>query len=723
MVNLNIFSKNMKLKYKLPILFVLAASVAASSAGFLGYNEVSSRVTQAVKDRFTNVLSGQNKLLSIFFDNVEQDIVIKSSARETLKALYDFDDAWQAMDGDIGGKLRKSYISDNPYPIGEKEKYERAFGINPYHEAHQKHHYHFREFLKIRGYYDIFIFNLDGDLIYSVFKEQDYATNFLTGEYKDTGLGKVYRQALESSDKSEFYFQDFEHYAPSNGAAASFVAKTIYAAGISNRKVGVIAFQMPTDIIENIMDSGDNLGASGATLLTGTDQTLRSNPQNLVDSEILATKIDAHIIGQELELGRTTIEFDQDYLGVNAVMAAEPFEFHGLDWTLIAMQATDEVEIPLNQARDYMVIATLVLSLIIALLGAIAARAITRPISALTQTMLGIAKGDLSVEIAGNDRKDEVGEMSKTVEVFKENAMKRLQMETQQEREREDMVNKAKQQRVSFAEEFQKNIMGFIENVGQSCENMNQSSGNLIEGAQQNRAESEETQTASMKASTNVQTVASAAEQLSSSILEIASQVNQSHEIVEEAMHGAAQTSEKVNELTQAADAIGNVVSIIQSIAEQTNLLALNATIEAARAGDAGRGFAVVASEVKALASQTSKATDEIKKHIELIQASTKDTVVEISSITQIMDKVNDITSIVVSAVEEQGSATQLITQNIREASAETILVSKNIESVSERAAEANKLALEMNEAANDMDDKTNKLHQEVDIFIQKILA
>lgn len=723
MVNLNIFSKNMKLKYKLPILFVLAAIVAATSAGYLGYAEVSNQVNHAVKDRFTSVLSGQKKLLNTFFANVEQDIVIKSSARETLKALYDFDDAWQTIDGDVKKKLQKAYILDNPYPTGQKEKFERAFGSTAYHEAHQKHHYHFREFLKIRGYYDIFIFNMDGDLIYSVYKEYDYATNFLNGEYKDTGLGKVYRKALKSNDKSQFYFQDFEHYAPSNGAAASFVAKTIYAAGISNRKVGVIAFQMPTDIIESIMDSGDNLGETGATLLTGADQTLRTHPKNLVDSEILATRIEARIIKQDLPIGKATIEFDQDYLGVNAVMAAAPFKFHGLDWTLLAMQATDEVEIPLSQARNYMLIATLVLTTLIALLGAMAARAVTRPISNLTHTMLRIAEGDLSVEITDNDRKDEVGEMSQTVEVFKENAMKRVQMEAEQARQRDDMVNKAKQQRVSFAEEFQKNIMGFIENVGHSCENMNLTSSNLIEGAQQNRAESKDTQSASQKASMNVQTVATAAEQLSSSILEIASQVNQSHEIVEEAMQGASQTSEKVKELTEAADAIGSVVSIIQSIAEQTNLLALNATIEAARAGDAGKGFAVVASEVKALASQTSKATDEIRRHIEQIQSSTKDTVVEINAITNIMDKVNAITSIVVSAVEEQGSATQLITQNIREASAETLLVSQNIESVSERAIEANKLALEMNEAATDMDDKTHKLHAEVDIFIQKILA
>lgn len=723
MMNLNIFSKNMKLSFKLPTLFVIAAILAASSAGYIGYRETSRQVSTSVIDRFTNVLFGQKKLLDRFFYNVQQDIVIKSAARETLKALYDFGDAWQTMGADVTKKLQKAYITDNPYPTGEKEKYERAFGENPYHQAHQKHHNHFREFLRIRGYYDIFIFNLEGDLVYSVFKEYDYATNFLNGEFKDSGLGKVYRKALENTGKEEFSIQDFDRYAPSNGAPASFVAKTIYAAGISGRKVGVIAFQMPSDIIEKIMDSGENLGATGATFLTGPNQTLRTHPTNLEEAKILETSIGAEILTESLETDIASIRFNQNYNGTDAVMAAQPFKFHGLDWTLSAMQASDEVNIPLNQARNYVLIGTFIVIVLIAIFGAWAARAITSPISRLTQTMVAIAKGDLSALVEDNQRKDEVGDMSRAVDIFKENAVKRVEMEQEQEIQRVSMVGKAKQQRVDFAEEFQKNIMGFIENVGESCHNMTTTSNDLITGAQLNRSESADTQVASQKASLNVQTVATASEELSSSILEIAGQVNHSHRIIEEAMQGASQTTNKVTELAIAAEEIGDVVSLIQSIAEQTNLLALNATIEAARAGDAGRGFAVVASEVKVLAAQTSSATEQIRKHIGLIQASTKDTVGEIKSITRIMDQVNEITSIVVSAVEEQGSATQLISQNIKEASSETLLVSENIVTVSERAVEANKLAVNMNEASNDMDNKTKELHDEVDMFIQKILA
>ena len=716
----------MKLALKLPILFSLAAILAAMSSGYLGYFEITNQTSSSVINRFEAVLHGQQKLLDSFFMNIESDIHIKSASAETVAALVEFNSAWNELGDNAEENLQAAYITNNPHPTGEKDKYDRATDNNSYNSVHQKYHPYFREFLYVRGYYDIFLFNANGDLVYSVYKEYDYATNFKDGRYKESGLGKVFRKSLKSTNNEHFIIQDFAPYAPSGGVAASFVAEPIYAEGKhgdSSQIIGVIAYQMPANIIENIMEAGDDLGRTGATFLVGADKTLRTLPNNLKNVEVLGSKLTADILVNEPLTNVVTTLFDQDYFGVNTVMAARKFTFHGLDWTLVAAQESEEVFLPLVDARNYMIIATLAVTVIITILGIIASRAVTGPIGKLTKTMEALAKGELDTVISDSERKDEVGEMTRTVIVFKGNAIKRVEMEHAQIKEREEMIVRTKEQRVEFAEEFQANVMGFIENVQDCCKNMNTTSNELIDGAEQNTKHSDDTKSASEKASLNVQTVATAAEELSSSVGEISRQMNQSRKIVEKAVIGAEQTGEKVGKLSMAANEIGDVVSIIQSIAEQTNLLALNATIEAARAGESGKGFAVVANEVKTLAAQTAKATEDISHQIEQIQLSTKETVFEISTITEIMDKVNEITTEVASAVDQQSSATMLITENIQQASAETQLVSKNMASVSGRVFETNQLANKINEAANDMDNKTSQLHSEVDLFIQKIVS
>jgi methyl-accepting chemotaxis protein len=220
-----------------------------------------------------------------------------------------------------------------------------------------------------------------------------------------------------------------------------------------------------------------------------------------------------------------------------------------------------------------------------------------------------------------------------------------------------------------------------------------------------------------------VQSVASATEELGSSVNEISRQVQESSRIAIDAVKQAENTDGRIVQLSHAAGRIGEVVKLITAVAEQTNLLALNATIEAARAGEAGRGFAVVASEVKALAAQTAKATDEIGTQIAGMQSATQDAVVSIKEISQTIGRISEIATTIASAVEEQGAATQEISRNVQQAAQGTSQVAGNISDVNDGASETGSASAQVLASARSLSSDSNHLRLEVDKFLATVRA
>jgi methyl-accepting chemotaxis protein len=355
------------------------------------------------------------------------------------------------------------------------------------------------------------------------------------------------------------------------------------------------------------------------------------------------------------------------------------------------------------------------------ILALLIGNAIANPVIAMTGAMDRLAEGDTKVDVPAQDRKDEVGKMAASVQVFKENAIEKVRLEAEQvesekraEREKRATMNK-------MADDFQSSVGGIVESVASASNQMETTAQSMSATAEETSQQSTAVAAAAEQAAANVQTVASAAEELSSSISEISRQVSQSSQIASNAVHDAERTNQQIQGLAQAVDKIGEVVSLITDIAEQTNLLALNATIEAARAGDAGKGFAVVASEVKNLANQTAKATDEIGSQIGGIQGATKDAVVAIEGIGKTIGEINEIASTIAAAVEEQGAATQEIARNVEQASAGTSDVTSNISSVNQAASETGTASGQVLEVARKLSGESDMLRGEVDKFINQV--
>ena len=373
-------------------------------------------------------------------------------------------------------------------------------------------------------------------------------------------------------------------------------------------------------------------------------------------------------------------------------------------------------------ARDVLIATFVFATVLLSMLIFFIVRQITVPLGEMRTAMATLADNDTSVEIPALDRGDEIGEMAKAVQIFKDNAIEAERIEAEQAKEREAKEKRAKQIEQA-SQEFDATVTSVLKTVASAATEMEATSQTMSATAEQTAQQSNAVASASEQATSNVQTAALAAEELSSSINEITQQVSQSAKIAQKAVEETERTNQTVESLAQAAQKIGEVVELITDIASQTNLLALNATIEAARAGDAGKGFAVVASEVKSLATQTAKATEDIGAQITTIQTVTQDAVGAISGISKTIQEINEIATSIASAVEQQGAATQEIARNVQEAATGTQEVSNNIAGVTAAAAETGTAAEQMKGASASLSQEAEKLGQEVEKFLAEIKA
>ncbi len=414
----------------------------------------------------------------------------------------------------------------------------------------------------------------------------------------------------------------------------------------------------------------------------------------------------------------------EDASGSETYRAVVPVAFPGIEepWLLAISVPADAMIANVIEARNLMLLTAAGL-LALALLGAWwAARSLATPIMRMTATMKTLAQGETNVEVTDTDRIDEIGAMAGAVQIFKDALIAKRQADEAAAIEAEAKMRRA-QMLDQLTKQFEANVSVLTSGLSAAATQMEATAQSMTSVADQTTSQSVSVASAAEQTSANVQTVAAATEELSISIREIASQVGQSSRIAEQAVMDAQRTNETVQTLAASAERIGDVVQLINNIASQTNLLALNATIEAARAGEAGKGFAVVASEVKHLATQTSKATEEISAQIGSVQQATAEAVQAIQTIARTIGEMSQISVSIAAAMEEQGAATAEISRNVQEAARGTEAVTGNINEVRQGAGETGLAASQVLSSAQELARHSETLSREVGSFLNGVKA
>ncbi len=417
--------KDMRITKKLPIIMITFALISALTTGFIAYKQAATAMEIQAKEKLYSLLQSRESALEQYFENISKDISYHSQSSLIQSSLGEFSAAWKELPSNKQAYLQKQYISDNPFPLGKKMNLLKAKDSSVYSETHEKYHASFTSLISAGNYYDVFLIDETGNIIYSVGKENDFATNLLQGKWVDSGIADTFKKIVNNPLASELIFTDFLPYAPNNNVPASFIGT----ASFDDEGVfaGAFILQLSIDKLNSVMQVTAGMGESGETYLVGRDLTMRSDSRFFKGRSILKTKVDTVPVNNAFA-GEEGVTIAQDYRDISVYSAYKPFDFLATRWAILAEVDEEEVLRPVNKLNQLLTLAGVIIALAIAVFGYVISSDLASPIRSMTKTMKQLANNDLTVNISVNERKDEVGSMALALVEFKNFALEREQL-------------------------------------------------------------------------------------------------------------------------------------------------------------------------------------------------------------------------------------------------------------------------------------------------------
>lgn len=642
----------MLISRKLPLAAAVLTIVSIGAASVASFIISSNIVKEQAYEKLEAVADGRRNQVETYLTGIHKDLQALSNDASVERAFDAFQLNWPLLGENPAAELQARYIDSNPHPAGEKHLYDTA-DKDAYDTTHATYHGELRDLVVDNGYYDLFLIDTSGNVIYTVFKERDYGTNLNSGDWKDTDLAEAYRDVMAAGSADAVVLKDYRPYAPSNGAPAAFIARALTD---GDKVIGVVALQMPNDIIANIMNNTTGLGESGETVLIRNDGFFISDSSKTAQNEALTYELNSELVAEttrdHIATGQLT-----GYRDMVGEIALARVDFLNADWIIAAVIDSEESLAGVTSMRNIVLVIALVLLAGALIAATLFSRSISRPITQVVRNMAELAKGNTDLDLKGEDRKDEIGEMVRSVAVFRDAAVEKENLEREaeenrsmSERERaEGEATKAEEARqmqaavdaladgltrlsngdltttlnepfIDGLDRIRLDFNSSIHKLNKTLSDIRDNSGSIDSNSREIRTAADDLSKRTEQQAASLEESSAALEQITSAVRGTSERASEAAQMADEAKADAEKSGTVVSETVAAMEGIekasieiSNIIGVIDEIAFQTNLLALNAGVEAARAGDAGKGFAVVAQEVRELAQRAATAAKEIK--------------------------------------------------------------------------------------------------------------
>ncbi|SDO24709.1 Methyl-accepting chemotaxis protein [Methylobacterium phyllostachyos] len=712
-----------RLSVRLPAMTIGLALLSAIVMGGFSWYTARSGLISAAQDRLQLAAAAHRDGIELVADRLEADFQAIAAHPQIVS---NFPDLTETLDLAKPESVALVEAFRAPQTVEARVALDGGGMNTMYARRHVKVQDVARKLVAKPGYADLIFVDEAGRLVYTATKGADFAKTVSDPDLARTGLARLIER-LKAAEPDTVLFEDFDTY-PVDGVPAAFIGRAMtkranVAMGTAQaaERIGAIVMRVTPTLFDQTLAKRNGLGETGQIFAAGADSLLRSNPP--LNPEVKAGS----------SLGPLGIAAERIKAGGNLAFAApdgphlaaaSALTVLGAPWSVVAEQSEAEAIAAVRTLSNTLILTSLCVLAATAALGLLLARSIVVPLGALTRALNALADRQALADVPGSKRRDEIGDIARAVVTIRdmslEEAAQQLQT-TEATRLREEQSRRALLQ--DLADGFERSVGGIAEGLTGAVSALQDASGTMRAAVAGTSERSISVAGAARQTSENVNAVAAAAEQLGATVLEIGRQVEQATGLSATAVGEARRAEQTMTDLTAAATRIGDVVGLVSTIAGQTNLLALNATIEAARAGEAGRGFAVVAAEVKELAAQTSRATEEIGRQVASIQMVTGDAVGAIQVVTSQIEAMNEVSTGIAAAIDQQGATTQNIVRSMGQASTGTGMMTADITEVARVADDAGQAAASVSEASDALAARAVQLRAEVAQFLQNIRA